>query len=85
MNLMITGALGHIGSRLIRELPTGMFQNVFLLDNLSTQRYPSLFNLPKGIPFRSIEGDILTVNLEEYFNGVDVVIHLAEVTNSTDI
>jgi nucleoside-diphosphate-sugar epimerase len=84
MNLMITGALGHIGSRLICELPTGMFQNVFLLDNLSTQRYPWLFNLPKGIPFRSIEGDILTVNLEEYFNGVDVVIHLAEVTNATD-
>jgi UDP-glucose 4-epimerase len=84
MKLMITGALGHIGSRLIRDLPTGMFQNVLLLDNLSTQRYPSLFNLPKGIPFRFIEGDILTANLEEYFNDVDVVIHLAAITNASD-
>jgi nucleoside-diphosphate-sugar epimerase len=82
MNLMITGALGHIGSRLIRELPLAMFQNVYLLDNLSTQRFPSLFDLPKGIPFRFIEDDILTANLEEYFKGVDVVIHLAAITNA---
>lgn len=82
MNLMITGALGHIGSRLIRELAAGVFQNVYLLDNLSTQRYPSLFNLPKGVPFRFIEDDILTANLEEYFDGVDVVIHLAAITNA---
>ncbi len=82
MNVLITGALGHIGSRLIREIPVGMFQNVYLLDNLSTQRYPALFNLPKGITFRFIEGDILTANLEEYFDGVDVVIHLAAITDA---
>jgi nucleoside-diphosphate-sugar epimerase len=64
MNLMITGALGHIGSRLIHELPTGMFQNVFLLDNLSTQRYPSLFNLPKGILFRTLFGLLMNIFLE---------------------
>ena len=82
MNLMITGALGHIGSRLIREIPAGMFQNVYLLDNLSTQRYPVLFNLPRDIPFRFFEDDILTANLENYLDGVDVVIHLAAITNA---
>ena len=47
MKIVVTGALGHIGSRLIRELPT-IFPdaNIVLIDNLSTQRYCSLFNLP---------------------------------------
>ena len=47
MKIVVTGALGHIGSRLIRELPT-MFPEaeIVLIDNLSTQRYCSLFNLP---------------------------------------
>lgn len=82
MNLMITGALGHIGSRLIRTIPVGMFQAVYLLDNLMTQRYSALFDLPKNIPFRFFEDDILVANLEKYFEGVDVVIHLAAIANA---
>lgn len=82
MKLMITGALGHIGSRLVRELPAGAFERVYLLDNLSTQRYSSLFNLPPGISFRLIEADICTADLEKYLDGVDVVIHLAAVTDA---
>lgn len=84
MNLLITGALGHIGSRLIREIPAGMFERVLLLDNLSTQRYGALFNLPDDMPFQFFEDDILEANLEEYFAGVDVVIHLAAATNAED-
>ena len=47
MKIAVTGALGHIGSRLIRELPA-MFPEaqIVLIDDLSTQRYCSLFNLP---------------------------------------
>ncbi len=82
MNLLITGALGHIGSRLIHSIPTGWYNNVYLVDNLSTQRYPSLFNLPDGIPFRFIDADILTADLEELLQGMDVVIHLAARTNA---
>ena len=82
MRLLITGALGHIGSRLIRRLPVGMFEEVVLLDNLATQRYPSLFELPDGIPFRFIEDDILTTDLDAYCDGMDAVIHLAALTNA---
>ena len=82
MKLVITGALGHIGSRLIREIPAGMFQEVDLIDNLSTQRYPVLFNLPKELPSRFFEEDILTADLEKYFEGADVVVHLAAITNA---
>ena len=38
MKLMITGALGHIGSRFIHSLKPGDYEAVVLLDNLSTQR-----------------------------------------------
>ncbi len=53
MKIVVTGALGHIGSRLILELPT-MFPGaeIVLLDNLSTQRYCSLFYLPETGHYR---------------------------------
>ena len=41
MNLLITGALGHIGSRFIHSLKPGDFDKVVLIDNLSSQRYAS--------------------------------------------
>ena len=81
-NLFITGALGHIGSRLIHELKPGEFDKVVILDNLSTQRYPSLFHLPQGIHFEFIEDDICTADLDKYFWDIDVVIHLAAVTDA---
>lgn len=82
MKLAITGALGHIGSRLIHALEPGEFSQVLLIDNLATQRYPSLFNLPAGVPFRFVEADVLTADLERLFSGVDAVIHLAAITNA---
>ena len=80
--IVITGALGHIGSRFIHSLCPGEFDEVVLLDNLSTQRYCSLFNLPEGIKFRFFEEDICTCNLEQYFSKADAVIHLAAIANA---
>ena len=82
MRLVITGALGHIGSRLIHSLPPQDFEEVVLFDNLSTQRYCSLFDLPQAVPFRFVEGDICTDDLDTLFDGVDVVVHLAAMTNA---
>jgi nucleoside-diphosphate-sugar epimerase len=84
MRLLITGALGHIGSRLIRTLTPGEFDEVVLLDNLSTQRYCTLFDLPKGVRFRFIEADIRSADLVRLFDGSDAVIHLAAITNAAD-
>ena len=42
MRLLVTGALGHIGSRFMRSLRPGDWESVLLLDDLSTQRYGSL-------------------------------------------
>ena len=85
MKIVVTGALGHIGSRLIRELP-GAFEDaeIILLDNLSTQRYCSLFNLPAQGRYRFIEADILNARLETIFEGAQAVIHLAAITDAAN-
>ena len=58
MKIVVIGALGHIGSRLIRNLPNE-FPNaeIVMIDNMKTQRYPSLFNLPKEGNYQFIEDD----------------------------
>jgi len=85
LKIIITGALGHIGSRAIRELPL-VFPGaeVVMVDNLLTQRYFSLFNLPKEGIYQFYEADILTTDLEPIFNGADLVLHLAAITDATN-
>lgn len=79
--IAITGALGHIGSRLIQTLPAA-FPGVelVLIDNLSSERYCSVFNLAR--PCRFLELDVLDGALEHAFAGCDAVIHLAAITNA---
>lgn len=80
--LVITGALGHIGSRFIHGLRPGEYKEVLLIDNLLTQRYCSLFNLPEGVPFRFVEADICRCDLKALLEGADAVLHLAAITNA---
>jgi nucleoside-diphosphate-sugar epimerase len=82
MKLVITGALGHIGSSLIRNLGGMAWDEVLLIDNLATQRYCSLFGLPEDVPFRFVEADVLSDQMEPLLNGAGVVIHLAAITNA---
>jgi len=84
INLLVTGALGHIGSRLIREYAKREeIYIIRILDNLSTQRYCSLFNLPENKTYEFIEGDINNKqDLKQAMKDIDVVIHLAAITDA---
>jgi nucleoside-diphosphate-sugar epimerase len=83
MKIVVTGALGHIGSRVIRDLPQ-YFENaeIVMIDNMKTQRYPSLFNLSEKTRYHFIEGDVTTLDLESFISGAEVVIHLAAETDA---
>jgi UDP-glucose 4-epimerase len=85
LKIVVTGALGHIGSQLIRSLP-GAFPGaeVVLLDDLSSQRYCSLFNLPAGALYRFIERSVLEGDLLDVLEGADAVVHLAAVANPAE-
>lgn len=82
MRILITGALGHIGSRLIGDLPRLLDDpELVMLDNFLTQRYASLFGLPPGRR-RFIEADVMTADLGALVRGVDAVVHLAGITDA---
>jgi nucleoside-diphosphate-sugar epimerase len=83
MKFIITGGLGHIGSQLIRELP-GLDNKVeiVVIDNLSTQRYCSLFNLPRDVQYSFIEEDVKKLQWKNLLSGADAVIHLAATTDA---
>lgn len=53
-----------------------------LLDNLSSQRYSSLFNLPGNGRYLFFEKDVLADDLGPVFEGADVVVQLAAITNA---
>lgn len=83
MNILVTGALGHIGSRIIRDIPNAFpGSETIMIDNLSTQRYSSLFHLPVLGRFRFIEGDVLDIDLFPFIQDADVVLHLAAITDA---
>ena len=83
--ILITGALGHIGASLIRNLNDQLTDEVILFDNMESRRFPSLYNLPKKkFKYRFAQDDILTADFNAYLKGTGVttVIHLAAITDA---
>lgn len=83
MKFVVTGALGHIGSQWIRTAATSFAgAELILIDDMSAQRYCSLFDLPTTARYRFIEGDIFDIELLPIFEGADVVLHFAAITDA---
>lgn len=83
MRILITGALGHIGSKLIRALPKHFSHTeIFMVDDLSTQRYCSLFNLPTNATYNFIEGKVQCLDISEAIQGAAAVVHLVALTDA---
>jgi len=83
MKLVVTGAIGHIGSYVVRDLALKFpGAEIVMIDNMMTQRFPSLFNLPSIGSYRFIEGDVTTLDLRPVLEGAQAVIHLAAITDA---
>lgn len=83
MKIVVTGAIGHIGSYIIRHLAVQFpGAEIVLIDNMLTQRFPSLFNLPALGRYRFIEADVTCTPLVPIFKDAHVVIHLAAITDA---
>lgn len=82
MKILITGGLGHIGSALTRSLVEKPWvEHIYIIDDLSTQRFCSLFGLNfSRVSF--IEGDVKDPAILEDAGDANVIIHLAATTNA---
>ena len=84
MKLLITGGLGHIGSYLLENINKIKFiKTVYIIDNLSTNRYYSLFDTKKTKKkIFLINKDLSKKNSLNNFQKVDIVINLASITDA---
>src|SRR5262245_342201 len=82
MKLVVTGAAGHIGSYVVRYLAHRFpGSEIVLVDNLMTQRFASLFDLPAEARYRFTEADVTTADLRPLLDSAHAVIHLAAITH----
>ena len=73
MKIIVTGAIGHIGSYIIRDLGVNFPEaNIIMIDNMMTQRFPSLFNLSPHGNYCFLEGDVCQMDLKTVFVGANV-------------
>jgi nucleoside-diphosphate-sugar epimerase len=81
MKVLVTGGMGHIGSKLIQTLSAS---KIIVVDNFMTQRYSSLFNLPKSknIFFFEMNVKDITADWLREIGPVDVIIHLSATTDA---
>ena len=83
MKFVVTGALGHIGSLLVRKLSDWYPKSeIIMVDNLSSERYCSLFNLPKTTKNSFVHGNVCKLDLHNIIANADVVFQLAAITNA---
>ena len=85
MKILITGGLGHIGSYILQNInKIKIIKQIYIIDNLSTQRYSSLFDIKKkNKKIYFIEKELSVNNALKKFKKVDVVLNLASMTDAT--
>ena len=80
---VVTGALGHIGSYFVRFLAREFTDlQIIMIDNLTSQRYSALFNLPKGPIYTFIDEDIRELDFKNILTSADFCIHFAAITDA---
>ena len=82
MNLMMTGACGHIGSYMASHFAKKKnIKKIYLIDNFTSSKINSFFNLKnKKFIFKRI--DVSINNSLNFIKNINVVIHCASLTNA---
>lgn len=88
MTVLVTGGLGYLGSRLIRDLPDHPAfagEEIRILDNFRQPRFHSLWELPIYADYEFVTADVRDEEaVREAMAGVDTVFHLAAITNAPE-
>ena len=84
MKLLITGGLGHIGSYVLKRIISlKVIDKIYVVDNISNQRYNVLFKLSnKKIKF--IYGDLSKNETIKIIPKANITLHLASKTNAEE-
>ena len=88
MTILVTGGLGYLGSRLIRDLPDHprfSGETIRILDNYRQPRFHSLWDLPSYGAYEFVEGDVRdSEDVSDAMENVETVFHLAAITNAPE-
>lgn len=83
MNLLVTGGMGHIGSKLINKLSSlDKVKTITIIDNFYSERYISFINLKNRSKIIFFDEDLIHFNSNKIKNKIDCIIHLASSTNA---
>ena len=83
MNILITGAFGHLGSSLLNNLSGKKeIKKIFIIDNFLTQRYCSYFSLKNKKKLFVYDENVIQFTFSKIKSKIDKVIHLAAITNA---
>jgi nucleoside-diphosphate-sugar epimerase len=82
MNILITGAFGHIGSLLLKRLINKKnIKKIIIIDNFKNSRYNSFIDLKKK-KIKVFAEDVRKFNFEKIKYKIHYIIHLAAITNA---
>lgn len=82
--IVITGALGHIGSALVQVLPEYFPHCDLILIDSARMEESFIRTLPPGITCEFVAADVLNAPLQKIMGYADAVIHLAALTSPED-
>lgn len=85
MNIIITGACGHIGTYVTDNLyKIKKIKNIYLIDNLNSKNYNFFFKKRNNKKIKYFFKDLTNNSSLKQFKKIDILIHFASMTNAAD-